>query len=126
MTEKANSAQPMAMDYLLVIWQSVVKIFLIDLLGAALVLGVTSLLAVFLYAIAHVIWGLRFPIVAESLAYLTTIYLVLIFAAAIKRHFSLSSAIPPKVGAMVHPNPVPNSQPVQVVDAGIPTSISGS
>ena len=115
------------MGYLSVVWQNVVKIFLIDLLGAASVLCTTFLLAVFLYAIAHSVWGLRFHVVAESLLYLAVIYVAVIFATAVKRHFSLSVAIAPKVGATVGSGPeVPNPKSTPVVDAGIPTSVSGS
>jgi hypothetical protein len=67
MTQEVTSAKPMTVGYLSVVWQNVVKIFLIDLLGAAVVLCTTFVLAVLLYAIAHVVWGLRFHIVAESL-----------------------------------------------------------
>lgn len=113
-------------DYLTVMWHNVVKIFLIDLLGATVVLFTTSLLAIVLYAIAHVIWGLRFHIVAESLVGLAAIYVAVIFATAVKRHVSLSIAIVPRVGAADRADAVPSSQPTPVVDAGISTSISGS
>jgi hypothetical protein len=127
MTQEVTSAKPMTVGYLSVVWQNVVKIFLIDLLGAAVVLCTTFVLAVLLYAIAHVVWGLRFHIVAESLLYLAAIYVGVIFATAVKRHFTLGIAIVPKVGATAGSGPeAPNPKSTLVVDAGIPTSVSGS
>lgn len=127
MTQDVTSAQPMTVGYLSVVWQNVVKIFLIDLLGAAAVLCTTFVLAVLLYPIARVVWGLRFHLVAESLLYLAVIYVAVIFATAVKRHFSLGIAIVPRIGATVGSGAeVPNPKSTPVVDAGIPTSVSGS
>lgn len=127
MTEEATSDQGTTVSYIAVVWENVVTIFLIDLLGAASVLCTTFLLAVLLYAIAHVVWGLRFHMFAESLLGLAVIYVAVIFATAVKRHFSLGMAIVPKVAPTVRSNPeVPNPKSTPVVDAGIPPSVSGS
>jgi hypothetical protein len=121
MAQDTTSAEQATVGYWSILWQNVVKIFFIDLLGAAAVLCTTSLLVILLFAIAHGLWGLRFRPVAESLVSLATIYVAVIFVTAVKRHFSLGIAIMPQVG----PRPEmhdPKSAPV--VDAGISTPIS--
>lgn len=109
------------MGYWSVLWQNVVKIFFIDLLGAAAVLCATSLIVVLLFAIAHSLLGLRFRPVAESLVILATIYVAVIFLTAMKRHFSLGVATTPQVNLKPEMN---NTESASVVDAGISTPIS--
>ena len=108
------------MGYWPVLWQNVVRIFFIDLLGAGAVLCATSVLVVLLFTIAHSLWGFRFRPVAESLVVLATIYVAVIFVTAVKRHFSLGIAIMPQVG----PRPeMHDTKSARVVDAGISTPI---
>ena len=95
MATDATSAQQATVGYWSVLWQNVVRIFFIDLLGAAAVLSATSVLVIILFAIAHSLWGFRFRLVAESLVLLATIYVAVILATAMKRHFSLGIAITP-------------------------------
>lgn len=126
MTKAATSAQQ-PVGYLLVLWENVVKIFLIDLLGAAVVLWTTFILASILFAIGHSIWGLRFRSVAESFLILAAIYLLVILITAVKRHFSLSAAIVPTVGTSAASQPdESDAKSAPVVDAGVSTSVSGS
>lgn len=99
------------MGYWSVLWQNVVKIFFIDLLGAVAVLSTTSVLVVILFALAHRLWGLRFRPVAESLVLLAAIYVAVILVTAMKRQFSLGVAITP----ILNPQPEvnnPKSAPV--------------
>src|SRR5438270_3587541 len=98
MAQDATLAQQATVGYWSVLWQNVVKIFFIDLLGAAIVLCANSVLVVVLFAIARSLWGLRFRPVAESLVLLATIYAALILVTAMKRHFSLGLAITPVLG----------------------------
>jgi hypothetical protein len=123
MARDATSAQQVTVDYWSVFWQNVVKIFLIDLLGAATVLCVTSVLVIILFAIAHSLWGLRFRPVAESLVLLATIYVAVILITAMKRHLSLGVAITPVLGPQPEMN---DTKSAPVADAGIssPTAIS--
>ena len=121
MAQDATSVRHAIVGYWSVLWQNVVKIFFIDLLGAATVLCATSVLAVLLFAIAHSLWGLRFRPVAESLVLLATIYVVVILVTAIKRHFSLSVVITPTLGAQTEVN---NTKSTPVIDAGISTPVS--
>jgi len=95
MAQDATSDQQAPVGYWSVLWQNVVKIFFIDLLGAAAVLSATSVLVVILFAIAHSLWGLRFRPVAESLVLLATIHVAVILATAMKRQFSLGVAVTP-------------------------------
>lgn len=120
MAQDATSARQPTVAYWSVLWQNVVKIFLIDLLGAATVLCTTSLLVILLFAIAHSIWGLRFRPVAESLLALATVYVAVIVVAAMKRHFSFGIAIAPQVGLQ----PEMKASSARVVDAGISTPVS--
>src|ERR1700716_1230376 len=121
MAQDGTSAQQATVSYWSVLWQNVVKIFFIDLLGAAAVLCPTSLVVVLLFAISHRLLGLRFRSVAESLVVLATIYVAVILVTAMKRHFSLGVAITPVFGLQPQ---VSNTQSPPVVDAGISTSVS--
>jgi hypothetical protein len=113
MAQDATSARQMTLGYWSVLWQNVVKIFFIDLLGAAAVLCATSVLVVILFAIARSLWGLRFRPVAESLVLLATIYVAVILVTAMKRHFSLGLAITPILGPQPEVN---NTKSAPVAD----------
>lgn len=93
MPRNANSAQKQTVGYWFALWQNVIKIFFIDLAGAAIILFATSAFAMLLFAAAHRLWGLRFRMVSESLLILSTIYVAVIFVTAVKRHFALGVAI---------------------------------
>ena len=121
MARDATSAQQATVGYWSVLWQNVVKIFLIDLLGAATVLCATSVLAVLLFAVAHSLWGLRFRPVAESLVLLATVYVAVILVTAMKRHFSLGVAITPILSPQ---SEVKTNRSAPVVDAGISTPVA--
>jgi len=121
MVQDATSAQQATVGYWPVLWQNVVKIFFIDLLGAAVVMCTTAVIVVLLFGIAHTLWGLRFRPIAESLVLLATIYVAVILVTAIKRHFSLGVAITP----IPAPQPeVNHTKSVPVADAGISTPVS--
>jgi hypothetical protein len=121
MPQQMTSAQQETVGYWPVLWQNVIKIFFIDLVGASTVFCATSLVAMLLFAVAHRLWGLRFRTVLESLLILSAIYLAVIFVTAVKRHFSLGLAIKPILG----PQPeVTNAKSAPVVDAGISTPVS--
>jgi hypothetical protein len=121
MARDATSAQQATVGYWSVLWQNVVKIFFIDLLGVAVVLCTTSVLVVLLFTIAHSLWGLRFRPVAESLVVLAIIYVTVILVTAVKRHFSLGVAITPILGPQPEVN---DTKSPPVVDAGISTPVS--
>lgn len=121
MAQDSISAQQATVGYWSVLWQNVVKIFFIDLLGAAAVLCATSVLIVVLFAVARGLWGLRFRPVAESLVLLAAIYVAVILVTAMKRHFSLGLAITPILGPQPEVN---NTKSAPVADAGISTPVS--
>jgi hypothetical protein len=121
MAQNATSARQATVGYWSFLWQNVVKIFFIDLLGAAAVLCTTSLIVVLLFAISHRLLGLPFRPVAESLVVLATIYVAVILVTAMKRHFSLGVAITPVVGPQPEVN---NTKSPPVVDAGISTPVA--
>lgn len=113
MPRNANSAQQQTVGYWSVLWQNVIKIFFIDLAGAAIILFATLALAMLLFAVAHRLWGLRFRTVAESLLILSTIYVAVIFVTAVKRHLVLGVAISP----ILSPAPdVNNTESAPVAD----------
>lgn len=121
MPQNANSAQQETVGYWSVLWQNVIKIFFVDLIGAATVFCATSVVAMLLFTVAHPLWGLRFRSVVESLLALSAIYLAVIVVTAVKRHFSLGLAIKPIFG----PQPdVTNATSAPVADAGISTPVS--
>lgn len=121
MSQNETSARQPTVGYWSVLWQNVVKIFFIDLLGAATVLCTTSVLSVLLFAIARSVWVLRFRPVGQSLVLLATIYLAVILATAIKRQVSLGIAIRPILGPEQQ---VTNTKSEPIADAGISTPVS--
>jgi|SRR4051794_37506370 hypothetical protein len=111
MPRNTHSAQQQTVGYWSLLWQNVIKIFFIDLTGAAVILFATSAFAMLLFAVAHSLWGLGFRTVAESLLILSTIYIAVIFVAAVKRHLVLGIAISPILSAAPDVNN-PESAPV--------------
>ena len=120
MAQDTTSAGQANVGYWSVLWENVVKIFFIDLLGAAVVLCATSLVVILVFAIARQLWVLQFRPVAESLVLLTVIYLAVTVVTAMKRHYSLGSAITPQVRPLADDT---KAAPV-VDDAGISTTVS--
>lgn len=109
-------------EYLKLVWRHVVLRFLIDIVAGTLVFIPTCVVAVSIFALGHAVWGMTLHILKQSLSVLAAVYLLVLFAGTVARHWRLLS----RPIEQAQPVATTNSEPVTPTNAGIYTTASRS
>lgn len=98
--------QPTCMaGYVKLAWRHVVIRFLIDLAAAALIFIPTCVVAGLIFSLGHAAWGMNVRILKQSLSALAAVYLLVLLAGTVGRHWQLLF------------RPVEQSQPVATANS---------
>ena len=109
-------------EYLKLAWRYVVLRFLIDIATGILVFIPTCVIAASIFALGHVVWGMTVHILKQSLSVLAAVYLLVLFAGTVARHWRLLS----RPVEQAQPAATTNTEPVPPPHAGIHTTASRS